>query len=261
MEVLLKGSSKIDLSPKKIHVSATKYSPNTDISLFSLSEMDNYARVNVEVKVHSVSIPGEAAGRKMQQLIIVDNTGSSTVTLWEKDIDSMVPQKSYRLEGFLVRLFGNKRYLTMGRQGSKILDIEDIGEVCLPDAVAEDESEISEPQIVAIASQDSYSTCLRCSSRVDPITPPYSRCTSCQMMQLLDACKEHETAKFMFLTTNRQLITLSAVGNLLLDMAEFDTSERNLMSLSFSSIKFNNINNTIMSFVKKGDGTLMSLKV
>ena len=93
MEVLLKGSSKIDLSPKKIHVSATKYSPNTDISLFSLSEMDNYARVNVEVKVHSVSIPGEAAGRKMQQLIIVDNTGSSTVTLWEKDIDSMVPQK------------------------------------------------------------------------------------------------------------------------------------------------------------------------
>lgn len=52
MEVLLKGSSKIDTSPRKINVSATEYSPNTDIVLISLPEMDNYARVNVEVKVH-----------------------------------------------------------------------------------------------------------------------------------------------------------------------------------------------------------------
>ena len=52
----------------------------------------------------------------------------------------------------------------------------------------------------------------------------------------------------MFLNTSGQMITLCAVGNLLLEMANFDTSERNLMSLTFT---FNNINNTIISFVKK----------
>ena len=40
------------------------------------------------------------------------------------------------------------------------------------------------------------------------------------IMQLLNACKEHKSAKFMFFNTNGQMIPLCAVGNLLLEMAD-----------------------------------------
>ena len=253
MQILLKDCSTIDTSPRKINVSATEYSPNTDIVLSSLPEMDNYARVNVDVKVQSVSSSTEAAGKRMQQVTVADSTGTTSVTLWENDIGLLRIRHSYSLEGFLVRLFGHKRYLTMGRQGSTVIDIDDLGEVALPDAFPEDESRIYQAKVVAIVSQDCYSVCLRCSSRVDPITPPYSRCTSCQMIQLMSACKEFESAKLMFLGDSEQMITLTAVGSTLLEMSEFDTSEKSLMSLRFSKITFNNISKTVISFEKYGE--------
>lgn len=204
----------------------------------------------------TVSFSTEVAGRRMQQVTVADSTGTTNVTQWENDIGSLKVRQSYRLGGFLVRHFGHKRYLTMGRQGSTISDIDDIGEVALPDAVPEDQSSIYQAKVVAIASQDWYNVCLRCSSRVDPITPPYSRCTSCQMIQALDACKEHKSAKLMLLDDSGELVTLTAVGNMLLEMSELDTSERSLMSLSFSRITFNNISNTVISFAKNGEENL-----
>lgn len=60
----------------------------------------------------------------------------------------------------------------------------------------------------------------------------------------------------MLLDDSGELVTLTAVGNMLLEMSELDTSERSLMSLSFSRITFNNISNTVISFAKNGEENL-----
>jgi len=49
--------------------------------------------------------------------------------VWEESIGILAEQSSYSLKNFAAHEFASKKFLSMGKEGSQIAGIEDIGDV------------------------------------------------------------------------------------------------------------------------------------
>ena len=87
MEIVLKGCTKIVMSPKKIDFANIL----VDEDITPLSNIESkgvYDRVSVRVKVSKVKDPTEVpTGKKKQDVIIVDVSGSGKCVLWEGKLE------------------------------------------------------------------------------------------------------------------------------------------------------------------------------
>ena len=79
MEVVLKGSTTISGSPKKIQVSSVDFEDDKPVvlTLQELQSTDEYEKVSIEVKVIKVTIPETVGtGKRKQDVIVADGTGT-----------------------------------------------------------------------------------------------------------------------------------------------------------------------------------------
>ena len=67
--------------------------------------------------------------KRKQEIIIADNSALSKISLWEENIGKLEAGKSYKLENFMVREYASEKFLSMGREGSRIEAIADIGDI------------------------------------------------------------------------------------------------------------------------------------
>lgn len=226
MEVLLKSTTKITKSSKEFVIPEAEFSENEpkNIILSELGEMEEYQTVNVKVKVISVTEPqivGTARQLKKQDVTVADSSDVARVTLWEDDIDCLEEEQCYLLKKFSIREYNAVKYMTMSRNESKVEKISDIIDVstdCEQKLNCEPTSTLRMVKIIAVISLDSHKVCLRCRARVEPATPPFSRCSKCSMLQAYDICTESISAKLMFMTNEkgqRTMETLIAPGNIL----------------------------------------------
>lgn len=166
MEIVLKGSIKISMSPRKFSLSNIVIKEVTPVSDLQLKNM--YDRVSVRVKVNKVTEPTEVPTGKKKQDVIVDSSGSCKCVLWEEKIESLNEGDSYLLKNFVVQEYGTK-YSSMAKEGCEIVAVKDIGETVDDDEVLQDENEVlTNAEIVGVASLEQYKSCLRCKGRVEP---------------------------------------------------------------------------------------------
>ena len=100
----------------------------TDVGV--VHELVQYQRVTVEGKVVELDVVKEVSGgKKEQDLVIADSSGSTRLTVWEEVIGKVVEGKSYRFTGMMVREFKGEKFLSTGKTDSKVEEIADIGEV------------------------------------------------------------------------------------------------------------------------------------
>ena len=121
--------------------------------------MESFDRVNVQCKVTLVKDVVEvSSGKKKQEVIVGDSSGICIVTLWESYIGALQQDKSYSLKNFAVREFANRKYLSIVKEESEIVPIEDIGEVSVDTNNDEARSggTLTNVQIIAIPQLDSY---------------------------------------------------------------------------------------------------------
>ena len=223
MEIILKQGTKISKSRKTFDIPEADFEEFNakDINLVELEELNEYQKVNVEVRILSVSEVQHvgAAGRKKQDVTIADNSGTARVTLWESDINSLTEKECYRLCNFLVREYNASKYLVMCRNEATVERISDIEASTSFEDVSEQNTTILHgAKIIAVLSLDSHKACLRCRARVEPASPPLGRCSQCSMGQLSDECVEVISAKLLFMTSNqgqRKMESLLAPGNVL----------------------------------------------
>ena len=100
MEVLLKGSTSISQSPKKIKVNSVDFETSTPtlMTLHELHTTESNERVTVRVKVLKVgAIETVTTGKMKQDVIIADASGAGTVTLWEEHFRKLDTDVSYAL--------------------------------------------------------------------------------------------------------------------------------------------------------------------
>ena len=80
-------------------------------------------------------------------------------------IGSLKEGECYLLKHFVVREYGTK-FLSMAKEGCEMTSIEDIGETAINDELLQDdEEELTNAEIVGIASLEQYKSCLRCKAR------------------------------------------------------------------------------------------------
>ena len=107
----------------------------------------------------------------------------------------MVKEHSYCLKTIMVREYQGTKYLTMHKEGSEIIPIEDIG------AVVDQGDRDDEMWVISDITVAMYKSCLQCKTRFEPHTEclgKYSK-TACIITQKYDLCPQHTTAKLMLL--------------------------------------------------------------
>ena len=97
-------------------------------------------------------------GKRKQDVVVWDNTGTIKVTLWEQHIDLLEVGRSYSLKNFVVREYGSQKYLAMLRNGSEIVLVEDIG-IGIESDKSVTSTELTSPEIIGVPQLDSYKAC------------------------------------------------------------------------------------------------------
>ena len=89
-----------------------------------------YDRVSVHVKVSKVKDPTEVpTGKKKQDVIVVDVSGSGKCVLWEEKIGSLKEGECFFTKNGI-------KFLSMAKEGCEITSIEDIGETAINDELS-----------------------------------------------------------------------------------------------------------------------------
>ena len=198
MEVMLKNTTIIHESPKKMSVSSIEFEDNTPatILLDQLQHKSLYELVTVNVKVVRVMEPQlVSTGKRKQDIIISNASSTATVTLWEEHINSLESNCCYSLKGFVIREYNCSKYLAMSFKESEIIPIGDIGEVC-PDVDETKTTQIYDATIIGVKDLGSHKICIRCNARVEPTQSNQGRCTKsdCHMLQRYDVCPNQLSA-------------------------------------------------------------------
>ena len=247
MELLLKGSTAINVSPRKIVFPSS--SVEKVMMLEEIQQSTEYDKVTLEAKVVEVSeAVTVATGKRMQEILIADANASMKCTLWEEDVGTMQEGISYRLCNFMVREYASKKFISKPKDGASVAQVQDIGVVTLNDNSEDDETVIYKAQIVAVPQLNKYHACLRCKARVEPCDVPFGRCSreDCGMLQRYDICPSQISAKLLIMTEGK-FVTLFAYGKTILELLETEnsdsiTEEQLLVIPPISSMRYNHEN-------------------
>ena len=192
MEVLLKSATVIKPSTKTFDLSNNINAQPTPVTLAEVHKMSEYSKVTTVVKVLSKEEPVKLEnGKTKQEVVVADSSGVMIVTLWEEKLDVLVISKSYKLTDFMIQDFNMTKNLMLHRQGSNI-EVADIGPVQehTQHLKLENSNHILNADIIAVKQLESFSTCVSCKGRVEPLTPPGGHCSrkDCGMFQRIDRC-------------------------------------------------------------------------
>ena len=231
LEILLKKFTDISKSPKKINIPEEDLDVNMPsvVKLSQLPQIQDFQRISLDIKVVYTEKPLEVTGGKRKQdVIISDDTGTARLTLWENKVNSLDEDLSYALRNVTVRQFRGQKYVSFPRTGSSVEEIPDIGDVVDYDPDSDDGlsqlRQLTNAVIIGVLSLDSYKSCFSCKARVESTSPPFGRCTKCCIMVRMDKCGDQLTAKLVFeegrgATSN----PLSVFGALLQQMCSVST--------------------------------------
>ena len=101
------------------------------VTLSSLESLDEFQKVTVNINVVELKDETEVGGRVKWDVSVADGSGTARVSVWEEYINVMGKDGSYCLKNFMVHEYQSTKYLTMSKEGSEIIVIEDIGAVAV----------------------------------------------------------------------------------------------------------------------------------
>ena len=171
------------------------------------------------------------------------------LTLWEADIGKVTEDNSYRFENMMVRSYNDCKYLSMPKDGGRITQREDIGEVAGDDHGLDDTT-IEAAEVAAVIKLDTYAACIACKSKVQQNSDKLGRCTKCSTMQCLSKCTQQMSAKLVIANnTATEFLTLLAFGTNVSDIAmNMNVTEEQLLEAPPFTFTYNN--NVITSVVR-----------
>ena len=108
MEVMLKNSIR---STKKIDAAAFEEEEASAavITLAELGKIQNFQRINVDVKVLANLEPTiMSRGKKKQDVIVADHSATANLTVWESYVYAMDEQSCYTQKNVVVREYASK---------------------------------------------------------------------------------------------------------------------------------------------------------
>lgn len=251
LEVCIRNSSEISVSETKFDVKKEMEKKNAVTSIKEAEDMAQYQRVTVEGKVVQLNKAEEVSGgKKKQDMVVADSSGSIRVTIWEEMIGKVKKERSYRFSKMMVRAFKGKKFLSTSKTGSEVEEIDDIGEVEVDDEqeVEGEEREKNGPggqikgvKIVGVERFFQYNGCFKCSGRVeeDKDDADFGECAKCKMYQCLEGCKHNISVQLTLKSEDGSIVTLRAFDKVLCDITKTTDSKDVNMKVLLKAEVFN----------------------
>ncbi len=157
-------------------------------------------------------------GRRVQNVLISDATGQTTLSLWEDSINLVKHGKSYDFTNLTVKNYNDKNTLFTPKVDLIVNEIDDL-EQALPLLNSIKRTKTLEgATIIAVSNFNSGYRCLHCTeanlvSLTD--TPGLGKCPSCQTTALTNSCKFQVFAKLHLIKfqVTASGVNLSAIAN------------------------------------------------
>ena len=242
LEVLLSKHTGMSKSEKTFDISgAASKKFGKEIVLSKLTDFAAFQRVTVVAKaIHLEAVEEVPGGKKKQDIIIADGTGTARFTIWEGEIGKVKESKSYRLSGMMVREFRGRKFLSTSKENSTIELTSDIGEVAeesgeessTTDAAGPSQCRVRDVRVVGVMHLDRYRGCLKCKTKLvpDDDDPDLANCPKCNMLQCLDAGRQGLSAQFL-VESGGEKLPLRAFGKVVEDIAQKPADEVTMGSL------------------------------
>lgn len=197
--------------------------------------------MNVIVKaIRLEDIEEVPSGKKVQNVIVADSTGTVRLTVWEGEIGKIEVDKSYKLSGMVVREFRRRKFLSTSKEKSTIKVVQDIGEVVTESESQDSISDMTPPsyswvrdvRVVGVMHVDKYICCLKCKTKLVPDSEDadLGHCSKCDMVQCLDGGSKGLMAKLMIASAAENL-SLCAFGKIVENIAEKPVGEVSIATL------------------------------
>ena len=217
MEVLLKSSTAIATSPKKIQIdtiaSTSSHGDAITLSQLQTESVILYQSVQVSIKVLQIKAVVEVKpGLSKQDITVADGTSSARLTLWHNNINKLTEGKSYELREMVVNHFNGVKYLSPPRSTPfSFTLIEDIDDVM---NVPEDDpnwNTITNAVVATVSHFTKGKLCITatCRGKVEPRNNVTGRCIKCSSVQRLDKCS-NETSVTLLIAYDGQSCALQA---------------------------------------------------
>lgn len=226
LEVIVKGYTKISQSQKVFNIDDPASIGTTTTTLDHLCDMEEYDKVNLKVKVVSIGSPQfVGSGKTKQEIVLADQTGTATLTLWEEDIDMLTLAACYSMKRLHVRTFKETYYLSLPATGAIITKTDDIADIPEDFTTASHDPVLMNVQICGIKEFEVFKQCLACDGSLanEPNDDSLLRCQKCQVQLKASCCtKVKLMAKILVLLTEGEantVITLTGYGDILQDIA------------------------------------------
>ena len=137
-----------------------------------------------------------------QEYIIADATASSKIICWEENVGLIEEGHSYKLSGLNVRTFRNEKYLSVGKDGFSITEIDNIGEVSEVDCTTETKYKLHDTVIQGVKSLECFYSCYSCTAKVVRLSDLLGECTPCNTTQKFTTFKQRHCARVDLQTEN-----------------------------------------------------------
>ena len=145
-DLVVSKRSSIIASPKKYTLSddvcqkvssaceLPKLSGIKDVAAHTGNKLSINGKV-ISVKVQNVKSKDRVL--QMQECVVCDSSGSCRLVLWEELVGKVDCNKCYCISNVAVKAYGGKKYFS-SIEMSKIIEVDDIGEVCGESIVVDD---------------------------------------------------------------------------------------------------------------------------
>lgn len=248
-EVLVRKYSAVELSPTRFdYIDDIDCVGSQFITLSCVSKMKQYSKVTVKCKVLKVNpevIVG--TGKRKQEVYIADHTGSTIVTLWERDVGILEEGKSYKLSKVIVQTYNNTNGLSfaVSAVATAVEDIEvDVDQSFLVQPI-EMSTVVENVEVASVSTISRMYACLSC-KRTDVFEEDgiLGKCTRCGTTQKLSKCKRQVTAKLGLILPDDRYVAMKAYEAILMDIVGSDNAvtENNLITAVPFTVSYNNYN-------------------
>ena len=193
------------------------------MSINKLNTMNQYDRVTVQVTALKVKDPVTVKNKQKQEVVVGDDSGTTTFTLWENNIGKLVENKSYQLNRVQVHHFLGKYELSFPFYGASIEEINDLDHVSTFYSSDETLTTVESVTVVGVSKIELSFSCISCKKLL--ISQPSEVIIECQNCETKQKLRNPKTsAKLFVLDCNEQQYSLRAHSDALLQISECSTT-------------------------------------
>ena len=226
LEIVLKTYTQIEPSEAQFNIPDLKTVGSTIVSIKDLDTIPENQRVTIKARVIKFNDPQNIHGGKTKQdIIVADDTGKATLTLWGDNIGLLKQHQSYQLNRLQVKFYLNKPQLSfLSTPSFDELDDPELAVTLNSISDEESDSELHEVIISGIRQLESVTACIVCNRSLNTIDEKLGQCSACDTVQKLSE-NTKQTAK-LIISTGTHKVTLKAHEETLRAIANTDNLEK-----------------------------------